>query len=465
MRNSGQPIFERDVIMAGFKKITIIFLFIAGFLTSCLLGAAPTVSQNTSAKDVTPAGFAAAAMRHIEKLAGIGCRAAGSPKEAEALEYIETEMKQMGLSPNREGFTFSSYFPEELQLEAGSQRFTPVSVCFDPYTSEATISGPAACVTPPSNPIKFMNLKVADKIAITTVADKSCPKALIRTQFMLALKKPKAIVLLSGDDFNRCRNLVGTATLHTKGRIDTLKSANLMATVPASSQTTKRILVSAHYDCSDGPGAADNASGVALVLEIARYFQQKPQKPGMQLDFTVFGAEECGNLGAKAFLTRHSDVLNQYELVFNIDTLCGNEEKIYIEMRGGVENASPKKGASQIPPNLADKAASDGSATWSWLKPEIMMLMASCVPAWLSDEIKSASDELNCPIMPVIGMGSDHTIFAQAGIPATNIANGGCATHGTGDTPDKINPERLCRAATLVIRILEKTMADRTSKQ
>lgn len=48
---------------------------------------------------------------------------------------------------------------------------------------------------------------------------------------------------------------------------------NLIATLPGATKSQPKLLVVAHYDTvSNSPGADDNASGVALLLELARIF-------------------------------------------------------------------------------------------------------------------------------------------------------------------------------------------------
>jgi hypothetical protein len=414
------------------------------------------ISQDSAAGNKIPAGLASAAMQHIEKLAGMGCREAGSPKETLALAYIEAEFKKMGLLTSREDFDFFSYSPGEMRLRVGTEQLTPESVCFDPYTAATTFSGIATCVIPQLPKEEMSKLDLADKIVITTKS---------ANNFQLTLKKPKAIVFLRADDFDRCLIIANSsAELRTCGKIIKMKSANLVAAIPASSQPGRRILVSAHYDSANGPGASDNASGIALLLEIARYFKQKPAQPSWQLEFAALGAEELGMLGSKAFLAHHAETLDQYELVFNIDTVGGNEG-IHIEMLAGIDGASSHPGVSQIPAGLADKADHNSSKRWTWLKPELDT-MASCVPIWLQNEIKTAATELDYAFKPSRYMGSDHLIFAQAGIPATDIcvSDSYNIMHSPGDTADKISLPSLEKVAALVIRVIEKTMTERTTK-
>lgn len=47
-------------------------------------------------------------------------------------------------------------------------------------------------------------------------------------------------------------------------------------------------------------GADDNASGTAMVLELARAWQQSGRTPRRTIVFTHFAGEELGVLGSKA---------------------------------------------------------------------------------------------------------------------------------------------------------------------
>jgi hypothetical protein len=55
----------------------------------------------------------------------------------------------------------------------------------------------------------------------------------------------------------------------------------------------QRIIVGAHYDvCGDQPGADDNASAVAGLLELARMVDSLPVKPSCRVDFVAYCLEE-----------------------------------------------------------------------------------------------------------------------------------------------------------------------------
>ncbi|MEZ4316884.1 MAG: M28 family metallopeptidase [Myxococcota bacterium] len=86
--------------------------------------------------------------------------------------------------------------------------------------------------------------------------------------------------------------------------------ANLVAVVPGSNPTLDPIVVSAHYDStaslgdtwsptgSTAPGADDDASGCAAILELARLLSTGPGHE-RDIELVLFDAEEEGLLGSE----------------------------------------------------------------------------------------------------------------------------------------------------------------------
>ncbi|HML72874.1 MAG TPA: M28 family peptidase [Anaerohalosphaeraceae bacterium] len=104
---------------------------------------------------------------------------------------------------------------------------------------------------------------------------------------------------------------------------------NLVGVVPGSDPNLQKeiILVCAHYDhlgIQKGkvyPGAADNASGVAALLEIAESLSFSDTKPGRSICFAAFDAEEMGCLGSFAFTCRDDYDDSKIVAVVNMDML------------------------------------------------------------------------------------------------------------------------------------------------
>jgi hypothetical protein len=111
---------------------------------------------------------------------------------------------------------------------------------------------------------------------------------------------------------------VGTTTRFT--------TRNIVATLPGRADPARVVIVGAHYDSySDqrdtvAPGADDNASGVAAVMEAARLLAPVP------LDFTVrfiaFGAEEVGLLGSQHYAQAARERGEQIVGVINLDMIA-----------------------------------------------------------------------------------------------------------------------------------------------
>lgn len=82
--------------------------------------------------------------------------------------------------------------------------------------------------------------------------------------------------------------------------------SNLIARLPGT-QKQPRLILGAHFDSVPGsPGADDNATGVAALLEVARLyadFQEKEVPPlrGETVEFAAFNIEEYGMIGSRAY--------------------------------------------------------------------------------------------------------------------------------------------------------------------
>jgi hypothetical protein len=103
----------------------------------------------------------------------------------------------------------------------------------------------------------------------------------------------------------------------------TVTSANIVAVKKGTS--SQEILVGAHYDSSDaGPGADDNASGVAVMLEVAKLLMGA--KTPYTLRFVAFGAEESGLLGSIAYLNQMSqDEIQNVIVMVNLDSVVAGD--------------------------------------------------------------------------------------------------------------------------------------------
>lgn len=172
----------------------------------------------------------------------------------------------------------------------------------------------------------------------------------------------------------------------------------------AGTRSDSCLVVTAHYDhlgrLGDAlfPGASDNASGTATMLDLASYFME--HEPPMDIYFIAFAAEEAGLLGSKHFVDNPMVPLEHMRFLINLDLMGSAAEGITIVNGRLYEEEVGRIGAL----NKAEKH----------------------VP-----KIKLRGKAAN----------SDHYWFAEAGVPAIFIYTEGNvkAYHDVMDTPEALD--------------------------
>ena len=203
--------------------------------------------------------------------------------------------------------------------------------------------------------------------------------------------------------------------------IRNFKSQNVLGFVPGTEKPDSFIVFSAHFDHLGKmgpalfPGAHDNASGTALMLYLASYFAQHPQK--YSVAFFAFSGEEAGLLGSKYF-TEHPVVpLNSIRFVVNVDMTGDATNGIT------VVNAVEQKRAYALLNSINDTA--------------------KYLP-----EIKQRDQSHN----------SDHYYFSKNGVPAIFIYGNGTKPyyHDVFDKANELSLENIDGLVKLLIDFVEK---------
>jgi hypothetical protein len=107
--------------------------------------------------------------------------------------------------------------------------------------------------------------------------------------------------------------------------ISSYKSNNVIGYVEGHENPDSFIVLCGHYDHLGKMGEAifyganDNASGIAMLLDLASYFSEHPQKHSVA--FIAFGAEELGLLGSLNYVKKPLIPLNKTKFVFNMDLM------------------------------------------------------------------------------------------------------------------------------------------------
>ncbi len=112
-------------------------------------------------------------------------------------------------------------------------------------------------------------------------------------------------------------------------------SQNVIGYIKGSEHPDSFIVFTAHYDHLGQmgkdvyfPGANDNASGCAMLLNLARYYSKPEHQPKCSVAFIAFCGEEVGLLGSKYYTEHPLFPLKQIKFLLNMDIMGTGEEGI-----------------------------------------------------------------------------------------------------------------------------------------
>jgi hypothetical protein len=205
------------------------------------------------------------------------------------------------------------------------------------------------------------------------------------------------------------------ASLHWKTTIEDGLLTNVVGMIPGTGPDT--IIIGAHRDHFGRPaglffpGADDNASGTAIVLEVARALGKIGLRPQRTILFLSFSGEERDLLGSRLYTSRPVIPLGSTKAMINID-------------HAGVGNRLLTVGITEL------KKSTVKDAGW-------------------------AVGLVNKLDLYGFFPGGDHVPFKEAGIPTVTIVSGGVHPHfhQPTDTADTINPEILQTIARYVLAL------------
>jgi aminopeptidase YwaD len=138
------------------------------------------------------------------------------------------------------------------------------------------------------------------------------------------------------------------ARVLTQTEVSAISVPNLLARIPGSDPdlAEEAIVVGAHFDHlgTDGAGniyhgADDNASGTAVLLELAQLFAEWGVQPARTLVFAAFNAEELGLIGSMYYVIDPPHPIPDTVAMLNLDMVGGGDELGLIDF-GGTEDGS-----------------------------------------------------------------------------------------------------------------------------
>lgn len=205
------------------------------------------------------------------------------------------------------------------------------------------------------------------------------------------------------------------------------RTKNVVAILAGSDPHLKSesVVIGAHYDhigfgqygtrnsSAEGqvhPGADDNASGTAVLLELARRLTESDIKPLRTIVFAAFSAEELGLFGSRYYVNHPAVPLSSTKAMINLD-MVGR------------------------------------------LRDDRVIVFGTRSAQELSDIVKSAAKQLGLQISDSDGIGqSDHMSFYSKKVPMLHFFTGVHSDyHAPGDTWDKLNLQGMATISELVL--------------
>lgn len=222
---------------------------------------------------------------------------------------------------------------------------------------------------------------------------------------------------------------------------------NIIIDLPGTTLPTEVIIISAHFDAVPGsPGADDDASGVAAILEMARILKDRPMHRTVRL--ILFNLEEVGLVGSRAYVGRNHDDWNDgKEKIVGMVTL--DMIGYYTDEPNSQKSPLPPNSKLFQPPSVGDFLGMGGILPHRWFSQAFNTAMNEAEP-----RLKTVVLDF-LPIAPPDLLRSDHAPFLAAGIPgiilSTTAEMRNPHYHKPTDTIDTLDPERFEFAARAVL--------------
>lgn len=99
---------------------------------------------------------------------------------------------------------------------------------------------------------------------------------------------------------------------------------NIIAAIKGVEKPDEYVILSAHFDSWDGAsGATDNGTGTLTMMEAARILKKVYPNPKRTILVGLWGSEEQGLNGSRAFVEDHPEIVANIQAVFNQDNGTG----------------------------------------------------------------------------------------------------------------------------------------------
>ena len=280
-------------------------------------------------------------------------------------------------------------------------------------TAPAQRRTPVATPTPSATPRPTMNAPAAVR-DVRHLASDIGPREATSRNFTDAAKFVQARFERLGYDVRRTKVRVPSG-VSWGTPVRSGSSLNVIAEPKDFDARKPYVVVGAHLDTVPvAPGAEDNASGIAVMLQLAAMISQQPA--GLPVQFIAFGAEEPRGSG---------DALHHFGSRQHVSSLKRSERRA-IQAMVALDRVGVR--ASYVPVCTANGQGNR-----------------------VRDALRAAARRADIPTRTCTNFTSDHWSYAKAGVPAVRLGSIPYpGYHSRGDVPSVVDRRQLDRVGRTV---------------
>lgn len=262
------------------------------------------------------------AMEHIQSLVDFGPRLPGQSGDVEAGKYLLEAFKNLNLITQVEEFPVQIFEAKGVEITINNQgKYIPLAANIFDYSASTPADGlkdMPLIYAGLGKTTDLVELDLTDAIAVVRRGDIYFRDKVINS----ASKGAKAVIIINSEDTSLISSLLEESTIPAIGVsssegekiVEALKEGELLANLivdtiiedgasrniigikKSSKETDKVLIIGAHYDSANTPGANDNAAGVGGLLEIAAVLRDVDLP--FNIHYIAFGAEEMDVVGS-----------------------------------------------------------------------------------------------------------------------------------------------------------------------
>ena len=274
-----------------------------------------------------------------------------------AANYIASQFKKFGLKKFDDNYLQNfnmaiNTFPDTIEVDIDQEKLVP-GKDYVLFSSSPGVSGTfdlIRALADSSGKLRFLYDDFSNKVIVTNIDQREFKKydSLNPKGVIFLMDKRVQWHVSDGGKINEYFQMqvlkekistnAKTISIHAKNKFyKNYQTQNVIGFIEGKVQPDSFFVFTAHYDHLGQmgaevyfPGANDNASGTALVLDLARYYSKPENQPDYSIAFMAFGAEEAGLLGSFNYANNPFFSLDKIKFLINLDMVGSGSEGIKV---------------------------------------------------------------------------------------------------------------------------------------